>query len=195
MVIGFAKWSLRSHSISMPEICFSDIDQMTGDEFEEFLTKFFGQRGFSVKRTGGLGDMGCDLVLSKNGERTIVQAKRWKNWVGVDAVRAVVAAKAYYHADATMVITNSTFTDNAIILGRANGVAMWDRQRLASEFRRSTASISAIPVSIIIIKLHKALLGFIGVIGSMVLSIMNEILDQCIGNKSTSYGGKRSSYR
>ncbi len=33
------------------------------------------------------GDYGADLVLSKDGRKIVVQAKRWKNVVGIEAVQ------------------------------------------------------------------------------------------------------------
>lgn len=109
----------------------SDLDEMTGWEFEKWLVHFFTERGFGVRRTPYRGDFGADLLLTWNGMRIAVQAKRSARPVGVAAVQQVVAAKAYYDCEAAMVVTNNFFTDQAHILARANGVKLRHREDLA----------------------------------------------------------------
>jgi restriction system protein len=110
-----------------------DIDKMGGRVFEQYLEVLFERRGYKVERTKFVGDFGGDLVLRKDGTKTVVQAKRYTKNVGVKAVQEVVAAKGYYDCDAAMVVTNSTYTNQARELARKNNVDLWDRERLISE--------------------------------------------------------------
>lgn len=110
-----------------------DIDKMPGKEFEQYLEAVFKRKGYSVERTPYQGDFGGDLIISLNGEKTVVQAKRWKWRVGVKAVQEAVAAKGYYGCDEAMVVTNSTFTPQAKELARRNDVGLWNRKRLLDE--------------------------------------------------------------
>jgi restriction system protein len=73
------------------------------------------------------------LVISRGGERTVAQIKRWKRRVGVRAIQEVVAAKAKYGCQHALVATNSTYTQAAADLARVNRVELWDRARLARE--------------------------------------------------------------
>lgn len=109
------------------------LDRLTGEAFEEHVAARFRGLGYRVKLTPNGADFGADLVLGKDGERTVVQAKRWKNDVGVKAVQEVVAAKGHYQAQRALVVTNSRFTAQAIQLARSNAVDLWDRDRLAQE--------------------------------------------------------------
>ncbi|MCR4991369.1 MAG: restriction endonuclease [Lachnospiraceae bacterium] len=111
----------------------SKIDNMTGEEFEEYLKARFERQGYKVELTPGSNDYGADLILTKNGEITVVQAKRYQANVGNKAVQEIVAAQAYYGAVKAMVVTNSYFTNPAIKLAEANDVELWDRDRLASK--------------------------------------------------------------
>lgn len=106
------------------------IDQMTGLEFEEYLAPLFEMHGYSAKVTQGSGDYGADLVISKKGVKTVVQAKRYSSNIGVSAVQEIVAAKPFSHARKAMVITNQYFTKQAKNLARANGVQLVDRDSL-----------------------------------------------------------------
>jgi restriction system protein len=107
-----------------------EIDRMTGTEFEQRLAVLFRALGYSVMHTGQIGDWGADLVISKNGTRTVVQAKRYNKNVGVPAVQQATAAKAKYGCTAAMVVTNSRFTTAARELARVNAVELWDRDQL-----------------------------------------------------------------
>ncbi len=109
-----------------------EIDVMDGESFEVFLETLFERQGYKVHRTRYQGDFGADLVLSKAGVKTVVQAKRASNNVGVKAVQEVLGAKGYYKATEAVVVTNSKFTRAALQLAQANHVSLWDRDALTS---------------------------------------------------------------
>jgi restriction system protein len=109
------------------------IDRMSGSDFERRLAVLFDRLGNRAQVVGsGAGDFGADLVLEKDGRRTVVQAKRWNGTVGAAAVREIAAARPYYQADAAMVVTTSRFSQEARRLARANGVSLWDRDDLVA---------------------------------------------------------------
>ena len=110
------------------------IDKMSGLSFEQYLQTHFKKMGYKVKMTEATGDYGADLVLTKRGETTVVQAKRYSKSVGVAAVQEVIGAMAYYEADRAMVVTNMRFTRNAKNLAEQSNVELWDRDRLKKEF-------------------------------------------------------------
>lgn len=107
-----------------------DIDEMNGRTFEQYLEALFERLGYQVERTRYVGDYGADLVIRKDGVKTIVQAKRWKKTVGVKAIQEVVAAKAMYGCTEAMVITNSFYSNQAIELAHVNEVVLWNRKDL-----------------------------------------------------------------
>jgi restriction system protein len=103
----------------------ADIDAMDGKTFEDCLGALFGRLGYRVEVTPYRGDWGADMVL--------VKAKRYKKAVGVRAVQEAVAAKAKYRCTETMVVTNATFTRQAVELAWVNRVALWDREKLVEK--------------------------------------------------------------
>jgi restriction system protein len=117
-----------------------DIDRMSGREFEAYLALLFRRYGYTVKQTGKTGDYGADLVISKDGQRTAIQAKRYKRNVGIDAVQQVVAAKKVYDCQGAIVVTNSAYTQAARNLAVANGVVLWDREKLISAMLRAQSA-------------------------------------------------------
>jgi len=107
-----------------------DYRNLNGYEFEEYLKNLFIKLGYTVMHTPKSGDQGADLILSKNGEQTVVQAKKYSGNVSNKAIQEIVASKKYYGADKTMVVTTGYFTKNAVELAYANGVELWDRKKL-----------------------------------------------------------------
>lgn len=107
-----------------------DIDRLSGRDFEKYLEVLFEKKGHKVTRTKYIGDYGADLVVESESNKTVIQAKRFKGKVGVKAVQEAVASKGYYSCQNAMVVTNSTFTDQAIKLARANNVELWNRKKL-----------------------------------------------------------------
>jgi|SRR3989344_5801870 len=103
---------------------------MTGQQFEDYVSNLFSHLGYIVKITGGLEDMGCDLVVEKDNIKTAVQAKRWKNPVRTEAVQEVVTSMGMYGCTKSLVVTNSTFTWRARRLASGNNVELWDRFKL-----------------------------------------------------------------
>ena len=73
------------------------------------------------------GDYGADLIVTYKGKKIAVQAKRYNSKIGVKAVQEVIGSIRYYHANVGLVVTNSTYTPNAITLAKANDIFLWDR--------------------------------------------------------------------
>lgn len=138
----------RQRRMRLAEAGFTEIDKMTGIEFEDFLLSLFTRLGYQGKTTKVFGDFGGDLVINKNGVKTVVQAKRWSKKTGVKAVQEVVAAKGYYGASEAIVVASHGFTQQAYELARANKVELWDRERLAQKLLESRRNISVTQESI-----------------------------------------------
>ena len=106
------------------------VDAMEGIEFEERVASLYRFLGYSVRTTAITGDFGADLVAERAGERVVVQAKRYRGTVGIEAVQQAVAAVAHYGAQRAVVVTNSVFTHAATVLAGSNDVELVNRQKL-----------------------------------------------------------------
>jgi restriction system protein len=103
---------------------------MDGYQMEDFLVNLYTKMGYSVDHTKLSRDQGADLIVSKFGIKTAIQAKNYQGNVGNDAVQQVVAAKAHYGCENAAVVTNSRFTDAAIELAKSNNVDLIERDKL-----------------------------------------------------------------
>lgn len=117
----------------LKECGIEEIDRFSGETFERYLRVIFQSKGYTVKMTKKSHDYGADLIISKNGETIAVQAKRYRNKVGIKAIQEAVASMKVYSCNRTMVITNSYYTKSALELARANQVELWNRTRLIQE--------------------------------------------------------------
>ncbi|CAN5212689.1 hypothetical protein BH09PAT2_BH09PAT2_04590 [soil metagenome] len=133
-------WLLHKNHIlrkaGMPEI-----DRMSGDVFEKKIGMLFEKMGYKVQYVGShRGDFGSDLVIEKDGIRTVVQAKRHAHYIDGDAVREAYAARNMYQATKAMVVTNNYFSKAAKQLAASDDVELWDRDELARRVLRSRLS-------------------------------------------------------
>jgi len=77
----------------------SDIDIMSGREFENYLKVMFETLGYICTVTPYSGDYGADLILEKDGMKIAVQAKRYANKISVKSVQEICTALRYYNAN------------------------------------------------------------------------------------------------
>lgn len=84
-------------------------------QFEMLVGEAFHRQGYSVEETGlGGADGGIDLILRKDGRRTLVQCKQWKRkQVGVSTVREMAGLLAHHQADAVKIVCIGTYTKAA----------------------------------------------------------------------------------
>jgi restriction system protein len=111
------------------------IDMLSGKDFESYLCVHFQKMGYKVRKTPDTNDYGADLLLYKDSEKVVVQAKRYKNKVGVKAINEVLGALHYYNCNRAIVVTNSFYTPNAIKMANKCNVELWDRTTIKKLFK------------------------------------------------------------
>jgi len=84
-------------------------------QFERLVGEAFRRQGYAVEETGlGGADGGIDLILRKDGRRTLVQCKQWKRQqVGVNIVREMAGLLAHHQAHAVKIVCIGSFTKDA----------------------------------------------------------------------------------
>lgn len=90
------------------------LEQMTWDQFEKILRKFFETKGYVATLTNTGADGGVDIALTKNGRREMVQAKHWKvNRVGVAVVREIYGVVQAEGMHKGFIVTSGLFSEDA----------------------------------------------------------------------------------
>ena len=90
---------------------------------------------------GGGADGGVDLVLTRDGEKHLVQCKQWRAFkVGVDVVRELYGVMAAKGAAGGFVVTSGRFTDEAQDFARGRNVQLVDGPDAAPDDREGAAT-------------------------------------------------------
>lgn len=113
----------------------TDIDRLNPNLFEATIGALYNKQGFEVYLTPYSNDKGVDVVVMKNGENYLIQAKQSKSLVGNTAVQEIFAAKNYYENSfkerfSLLVITNNDYSSSALILAKSNNVVLLNRENL-----------------------------------------------------------------
>lgn len=115
-----------------------DYNSMTGIEFENFCSYLLTKNGFiNVTVTPPSGDHGIDILAEKDTVSYAIQCKCYSSPIGNAAVQQAHTGKSLYKKDIAVVLTNNTFTQQAIDEANELGIKLWDRTKL-DEFIDST---------------------------------------------------------
>ncbi|MFK0115218.1 restriction endonuclease [Streptomyces sp. NPDC090994] len=112
----------------------AEVDAMDDRDFEYALRDLLVRDGWPARRVGGGGDQAADVIGDHAVRgRIVVQAKhtRVAGKVGSSVMYAVKGTAGPAHgADHAVVVTNGSFTRDAMAWGDRHGVHWVDRQRL-----------------------------------------------------------------
>jgi restriction system protein len=105
---------------------------LTPTEFEQWCAHRLRALGYTVRHVGGQGDHGVDLFAEKDGERVVVQCKRFtgRRTVGEPHLRDLYGAMHSEGAVRAIVITAGYFTDEAQAWARGKPIELWDANRI-----------------------------------------------------------------
>lgn len=117
-------------------------------DFERLVGEAFRRRGYTVEETGlGGADGGIDLVLRRDGKRTLVQCKQWRREkVPVNVVREMYGLLAHHRADAVRIAALGGFTADAAEFAEGKPIELIDGTALLGMIRE-VQSKGAAPVS------------------------------------------------
>lgn len=119
----------------------------TGYDYEEYCCEYLKKHGYKrVIQTPKSGDHGIDIIAVKHREKYAFQCKYYENKIGNRAVQEAYTGCSFYDCDIPVVITNSTFTRNAIIEADTLGVELME----GIEIKRKPHYIMRLAVVVII---------------------------------------------
>ncbi|MCI8916236.1 MAG: restriction endonuclease [Oscillospiraceae bacterium] len=129
-------WRRSQQGLSLIEDELAQIDGMGGHEFEHWCAELLKKNGFTdVEITKGSGDQGVDIIAVKDTIRYAIQCKCYSSNLGNGPIQEVSAGKSFYHCHLGVVMTNRYFTAGAKKLADANGILLWDRDKLEEMLR------------------------------------------------------------
>ncbi|TXD45185.1 restriction endonuclease [Xanthomonas campestris] len=123
-------------------------------QFEQLVGEASRRQGYSVEETGlGGADGGIDLILRKDGCRTLVQCKQWKRQqVGVSVVREMYGLLAHHQAHAVKIACIGTYTKDAERFAEGKPIELIAGEQLLDMIRavqqQGATQLAASPVRI-----------------------------------------------
>lgn len=124
----------------------SQMQALVPERFEELVAKMFKQKGYDSTVTPQQGDHGIDVVLrAPNGEKEVVQCKRYQGQVGEPVVRDFFGAMMHENAVRGYIVTTGEFTQQAKSWTRGKPIELIDGQRLTQMLQmREMSGVPAI---------------------------------------------------
>ncbi|MFS0787593.1 restriction endonuclease [Shouchella sp. 1P09AA] len=125
IVIG---WLWRTYvarlQTDVSKITIRHIDRMDGHAFEDYMAVVYAASGCATYQTKKSRDYGADLIVTdEDGQKAVIQLKRYGATLGLSSVQESYAAKAYYRADKAVVVTTAEqVTDSCWKLAAATNV-------------------------------------------------------------------------
>jgi SNF2 family DNA or RNA helicase/HJR/Mrr/RecB family endonuclease len=135
------KTETKSKSLSL-----LDIDRLNPNLFEASIAALYKKQGFEIYLTPYSNDKGVDVVVLKNGENYLIQAKQSKSTVGNEAIQEICTAKNYYESKfkeqfKLLTVTNSDYTSSAKLLAQSNNIQLFSRVQLESLINSNAITI------------------------------------------------------
>ena len=143
---GVSAWRQRHRQSLVADVAQAQsadaLNCMNWQAFETLVGESFRLQGYQVTEIGGGGaDGGVDLVLTKGGEKFLVQCKQWRAMkVGVEIVRELYGVMAARGATGGFVVTSGRFSDDAAKFASGRNVKLLDGPQLHAMIRQAKAA-------------------------------------------------------
>lgn len=108
-------------------------------DFERLTGEAFRRQGYVVEETGlGGADGGIDLILHRDGRRTLVQCKQWRRErVPVNVVREMYGLMTHHNAHTALVVALGGFTPDAARFAAGKSIELMDGGTLLAMVRNA----------------------------------------------------------
>jgi restriction system protein len=144
--VGFiliSRRSQRQHQIEQAKTI-SQMQALVPERFEELVAEMFRKKGYAATLTPQQADHGIDVVLrAPNGEKEVVQCKRYIGQVGEPVVRDFYGALLHENAVRGYIVTTGSFTPQAVTWAHGKPIELIDGQQLSRMVQSAPASLTA----------------------------------------------------
>jgi restriction system protein len=139
--ISFGLWihKLKKNRVRLQDArTLEDLLEMSPEAFETLISKLFMAYGHQAEVQGGNGDHGVDVVVrTDEGEKWVVQCKRYSGSVGEPVVRDLYGTMLHEEAQRAYLITTGSFTRQAGEWVQEKPIILYDGEGLVKLIRRT----------------------------------------------------------
>lgn len=142
VAIGFWLHQHHQHRVSLADAqTLEDLLALSPDDFEALIAKLFETYGHRTEIMGGNGDHGVDVVVATSeGEKWIVQCKRYSGSVGEPVVRDLYGTLLHEDAQKAYLITTGGLTRQAVAWAEGKPIVLYDGEGLVRLIRRTQSA-------------------------------------------------------
>ena len=120
-----------------------DLMALLPEDFEALIAKLFEVYGHQTMLMGGNGDHGVDVVVTTSeGEKWIVQCKRYSGSVGEPVVRDLYGTLLHENAQQAYLITTGGLTRQAVEWAEGKPIVLYDGEGLVRLIHRTQTAKS-----------------------------------------------------
>jgi restriction system protein len=130
-------WLWRENRIRISNLQkLEDLTALSPSAFEAVVAKLFEAQGYRVELVGGTSDHGVDIVMwNAQGEKWIVQCKRYIGSVGEPVVRDLYGTLLHEEAQGAFLVTTGSFTQQASEWAVGKPISLFDGEDLVQRLR------------------------------------------------------------
>lgn len=121
----------------------ADLAGLSPVEFENLVVELYRALGHRAKRTGAVGDHGIDVIVkARNGEKWVIQCKRWRKPAGESVVRDFYGVVQHEKAAQGAIIAVSGFSQPAIEWVRGKPIYLYSGEDFLKVWKRTESQQS-----------------------------------------------------
>ncbi len=125
--IGVTYWKRARTRVKAFGLTPESLLELPPADFEEMVAELYRLMGHQARRTGSVGDHGVDVVVNaKNGEKWVVQCKRWRTPAGESIVRDFYGMMQHEKAAQGAIIATRGFTRPAMEWAKGKPLHLYD---------------------------------------------------------------------
>lgn len=138
---------LRDRRLFNRQSSLRSIRALPWDKFERFVLEAYRRQGFKAQATNAGADGGVDIVLTRDGETTLVQCKQWKSQrVGVKPIRELAGVVAAKRADRGIFVCSGDYTADAAAFANEANIELVDGKALEALLGREQVAAEPLPM-------------------------------------------------
>jgi HJR/Mrr/RecB family endonuclease len=122
------------------------VESLSDKEFEYFIIWLFGELGYTVNSERLPAVSGFDFVVTENGEKIGVQARKFpKNCRITDLmIQMAQDSKRFHCCKRTIVLATTYFSEKAIADAKKFGIELWDKDTLDMKICKAIANVDIV---------------------------------------------------
>jgi restriction system protein len=131
------KWKNKRLSLADAQKL-DDLLDLSPEEFEALISDLFKAYGYEAQVVGGSADHGVDVIVTTDqGEKWVVQCKKYIGSVGEPVVRDLFGTMGHEDAQRAYLITTGSFTQQAVEWAAGKPIVLYDGEALIKLIRRT----------------------------------------------------------